>query len=985
MSTFALDTTSSAGDIITGLNYALANLNNLSAQNLTANVLVANIQTGQVTTTSVNSAGYNDTTVVSYLYRYMAVKYANTATGSSGFTSNSRLANYFGLRNSSNVTISNNPADYVWTQVTGGFGTTKSLWYQTVGGRQIEFFAGNAAPQASYVTVPDNTALDLDTITSAQNNQIVNVNAYYQANATPATPSGGTYNFTTFTLTAPTGWSANIPSFVANTSVYISTAAFVGNTNATAVPPSTLWTVPAEYISQFQGNTGPAGSRGFVPMGYVLTASDPTLFSNANLTTAFSSSRSNPSPPIGLGFAPIANDTAQFAYQDLFTGNTKTIVKQYDGSGWISVRGNVISGDLVVPGSINANTLNANQVFALTIASTNAQVGNIASPGFWLDNVSGDVRFAGNTNIGNNLTVGTNANIGTNAVIGGNLSVGANASIGNNLTVANLITASSLNANTVNTNQLVVSSATQVVTVADNTNYPLLNFVNGNTVIGGTGYLWPPFTRGIVVSAPIIATTNGSSTGSAITVNWNTYLFSDTATSTYNLIELWRTGGEAFYQNTFTAARAYPIAGNVDTLVIPGTAGALYYGNLGTISQQISNTSNILFDGIQSRQGPTYQYNIFGAAGQYVYGGTLANTTSNVAAAVSTYSGSPASTALPLFDMRGVSTVKWQGTSVFQPTVIVGTDGRIALWVGREFAYSNGIWQFETSGTLNDLNDIAADYVLGGSSSTYTPAGTTINYVVAGANGTILYNARTYNTTGNVATTTGWSSASSGTVRNLNAVASNATLTISNTGVYTSTVGNTWVVVGDNGTILKSTAGSGPWTVAATIPTTNNINGVAYAAGTWVAVGDAGTVLYSTDASVWTAVTIPAVGTRNLYGVAGGYSSGRFVVAGQEIILTAANATVASTTWANSYVGGTSLNTQLTRLQYYGSWANVATVSEPPVQQRLTNGQVVSGTYTDVDYADGDSITYYLVAGNMSGNANVYTNSSSITVTEIKR
>ena len=152
-----------------------------------------------------------------------------------------------------------------------------------------------------------------------------------------------------------------------------------------------------------------------------------------------------------------------------------------------------------------------------------------------------------------------------------------------------------------------------------------------------------------------------------------------------------------------------------------------------------------------------------------------------------------------------------------------------------------------------------------------------------------------------------------------------------------------------------------------------------------LAVGESGTAIYSTDASTWSNVVISAAGTRTLSGVAGGYTTGRFVVAGEEIILTADTNNIATTTWANTYVGGASLTTDLTRVQFYGSWANVANVSEPPTQQRITNQQIVSGNYTDVNYAVGDSITYYLVVGNMASNVNVYTNSSSITVTEIKR
>ena len=549
MSNFAISTSDPYGEVISSLNYVLSNLG--SATGTDANVLIANVTNGEITSNG---------SVVSYLYQYMSVQYANSSTGGSGFSSNSFNRSYYGLRNTANANpISFNAADYIWYQVTNGFGTTKSLFYQTIGGRQVQFFAGNSAPESSFITVPDmptanSTPLNLDTITSAQNNQIVNVNAYYQANVTPATPSGGTYNFTTFVLTPPVAWSANIPT-TGNTNTYVSTAAFVGNSNQTAAPPATSWTVPGLYTSAFQGNTGPAGQRGFVPMGFVITASDPTTYSNAQFTTAFSSSRTNSSPPIGLGFAPIANDTAQFAYQNLFTGNTITTVQQYDGAGWTGVVGNVISGGLFVPGSINANTLNANQVYALTIASTNANVGNVQSTGFWLQSSTGDTRFGGNTSVGANLTVGNNAVIGNNltvgnlAVIGTNLTVGGgayigqgayidqnasiganllvglnariganliigvnaiignNAIIGGNLSVTGLITQGSL-ANAVVTNASLASGAVTGVKIANGT-------ITGNNIQGNT------ITGNLIIANTIFGNAFIANTFQANTINGN--------------------------------------------------------------------------------------------------------------------------------------------------------------------------------------------------------------------------------------------------------------------------------------------------------------------------------------------------------------------------------------------------------------------------------------------------------------------------------
>jgi hypothetical protein len=80
------------------LNYALANLGNTTG-GTSANVLTANVQTGVISTTYSNSAGYAQTTTISYLYQYLNVRYANTATGSSGFSNVQTNSLYFGLQN----------------------------------------------------------------------------------------------------------------------------------------------------------------------------------------------------------------------------------------------------------------------------------------------------------------------------------------------------------------------------------------------------------------------------------------------------------------------------------------------------------------------------------------------------------------------------------------------------------------------------------------------------------------------------------------------------------------------------------------------------------------------------------------------------------------------------------------------------------------------------------------------------------------------
>ena len=59
-----------------------------------------------------------------------------------------------------------NPVDYQWTQVVGGFGTTKFLYYSTFGGRQIQFTAATSAPNVYYAQVQDGVAINLDYVTA---------------------------------------------------------------------------------------------------------------------------------------------------------------------------------------------------------------------------------------------------------------------------------------------------------------------------------------------------------------------------------------------------------------------------------------------------------------------------------------------------------------------------------------------------------------------------------------------------------------------------------------------------------------------------------------------------------------------------------------------------------------------------------------------------------------------------------------------------
>ena len=119
---FFLDGNPTQGEISEAVNYLLSNF----TQNLSADP-----NTGQV----IGPGGE----IQYYLYKYMFVKYADSFDGSVGFSNTPTNKGYYGLRNSDDTTESTNPADYIWTQVSGGFGTTKFLYYLTTGGRAIQF------------------------------------------------------------------------------------------------------------------------------------------------------------------------------------------------------------------------------------------------------------------------------------------------------------------------------------------------------------------------------------------------------------------------------------------------------------------------------------------------------------------------------------------------------------------------------------------------------------------------------------------------------------------------------------------------------------------------------------------------------------------------------------------------------------------------------------------------------------------------------
>ena len=586
MTTFAVTDSS---QVLEALNYVLSNLGQGGNSTVSGNVLTVN------TTTGVISVG-GSTTVQSYYYQYINVRYADDASGG-GISTSPTNKTYYGVLNSSvaSPTNINNPASYQWTAATGGFGTTKFLFYSTLGGRQIQFRVATTTPNSSFAQTTDGVTINLDFVTATSTLPVIVLNSYIRSATAPATPTGGSYNFTTLILTPPTGWSASVPTSGTNP-VYVSTNTFTSppfggsagpsdvwttpsvfgkngdpgatgpvgasgavgasgiagasgvngvstyfynvflsaNTapavpsggyynfgTATGTPPAgwsntatsplgdPIWAVSAQVSStsptanvsigsswsstfQYTGAGGAPGTRGFVPMAYVLTPLTPVGATNTNLSQWFQAATNGTPPgsntaPVGTGYVPVSGDTAAFT----FASNTaQVVVYTYSSttSAWTVADGQVVNGNVLVTGSINSSRLNSNDVYTIKLQSTNANIGNNSSNGFWFDSTTGNARIAGNTSIGSNLTIGNNLVVANNASIGGNLAIAGLVLTGN--LIANTVYSGAIQDGAVVFGKLAANSiqanAIQANTISGN--IILANTLVGNSIIANTLY-----------------------------------------------------------------------------------------------------------------------------------------------------------------------------------------------------------------------------------------------------------------------------------------------------------------------------------------------------------------------------------------------------------------------------------------------------------------------------------------------------------------
>ena len=156
------------------------------------NYLLSNFTTGVSSDINTGQIKGSNGVVIGYLYQYLDIKYSDSFDGSVNFSDLPTNRQYYGLRNSDASAESTNFADYIWTKATGGFGTSKYLWYQTTGGRAIQLAVSTTAPDVGWLQDPG-YAIDLDVVTSATVPVIVESFVSYFTPSTMQVPrTGGT-------------------------------------------------------------------------------------------------------------------------------------------------------------------------------------------------------------------------------------------------------------------------------------------------------------------------------------------------------------------------------------------------------------------------------------------------------------------------------------------------------------------------------------------------------------------------------------------------------------------------------------------------------------------------------------------------------------------------------------------------------------------------------------------------------------------------
>ena len=224
--------------------------------------------------------------------------------------------------------------------------------------------------------------------TGTNGQSVLVVPLFKSASSLPTTPIGGSYNFSTLTLTPPTGWSATAPTPAEGEVVYISyttaSTTVVGGTDSTLT-----WTAPAAFAQNGQDGTSSDTNSNSITVYYTqFSANAPTLTSGNFTDGAYNATTGLLTLPSGWiqNFnTPVAIEGGKLwaATVNIYTANDGTqTFTVYGPYNWIRFDGLVTFTNL--EGQINSST----QINGGIITTDSIQVNKLTSGSSSFNNVT---------------------------------------------------------------------------------------------------------------------------------------------------------------------------------------------------------------------------------------------------------------------------------------------------------------------------------------------------------------------------------------------------------------------------------------------------------------------------------------------------------------------------------------------------------------------------------------------------------------------
>jgi hypothetical protein len=315
---------------------------------------------------------------------YLHIAYADTSVGG-GFSQSPTGKNYIGTYSDSNPVDSNTPGDYAWVLTKGATGVTgasTNIIFQRLATKPATPAASSGIPTGWYDNPPAGTELvwaSSGTKTAGSTTftwgvpwqidgaSIAEVSIYRKNSNAGGT--GGTYNFVTNNLTAPSLWFVDPPALTADgDTVYRRSGVTSGSSTQTSASvsygPAVVYAKRVDGTNGTNGATGATGATGSRGAGWwryeTGTTASTAGLSSANVTTYFTTA---------TGLNPVNGD------KFVLTNSLDQANAYVYTTSW-APQAAFVDGDLLVEGTITSDKINVTSLSAISAELGDVNIDN---------------------------------------------------------------------------------------------------------------------------------------------------------------------------------------------------------------------------------------------------------------------------------------------------------------------------------------------------------------------------------------------------------------------------------------------------------------------------------------------------------------------------------------------------------------------------------------------------------------------------------